>query len=115
MSHSSLYDALESYGYKIIFKPVLLHHPDGVKGNVDAELVLQAMHDYSKYHKAVIVSGDGDFYCLVKYLFERDKLKRLIVPDKRKYSILLRQSLPRTEGITFLNDLRERLEYMRRK
>ena len=108
--NQKLYDALTQCGYEIIFKPVLLHHPDGVKGNVDAELVLQTMHEYNTYEKAVIVSGDGDFYCLVKYLFERTKLARLIVPDKRKYSVLLRRSLPRTEGITFLSDLRKRLE-----
>ncbi|MBI3421291.1 MAG: NYN domain-containing protein [Candidatus Sungbacteria bacterium] len=82
-----------------------------VKGNVDAELVLQAMHEYQNYDKAVIVSGDGDFYCLVKYLHERDKLRRLIVPDKYKYSVLLRQSLPLSVGITFLNDLKIRLWY----
>jgi uncharacterized LabA/DUF88 family protein len=109
--NQQLYDALKQYGYEIIFKPVLLHHPDGVKGNVDAELVLQTMHEYNTYEKAVIVSGDGDFYCLVKYLFERNKLARLIVPDKRKYSVLLRRSLPRTESITFLSDLRKRLAF----
>ena len=111
--NQELYNALKSYGYEIIFKPVLMHHPDGVKGNVDAELVLQAMHEYPNYDGAVIVSGDGDFYCLVKYLYERKKLARLIVPDKRKYSVLLRHSLPRTEGITFLNDLKKALEYRR--
>ncbi len=110
-----LYTALRDYGYKIIFKPVLLHHPDGVKGNVDAELVLQAMHEYPNYDKAVIISGDGDFYCLVKYLFERGKLARLIAPDKYKYSVLLRRAIPRTFGVTFLNDSRKRLEYRPRQ
>ena len=85
------------------------------KGNVDAELVLQAMHDYQNYNKAVIVSGDGDFYCLVKYLHEREKIRRLIVPDKYKYSVLLRKSLPRSVGITFLNDLKNRLGYQERE
>ncbi len=73
------------------------------------------MHDYQNYDKAVIVSGDGDFYCLVKYLHEREKIRRLIVPDKYKYSVLLRKSLPRSVGITFLNDLKNRLGYQERE
>ena len=40
------------------------------KGNVDAELVLQAMIDYQDYERAVIVTSDGDFACLVRYLYE---------------------------------------------
>lgn len=111
--NKELYDALRSYGYEIVFRPTL-NHPDGVKGNVDAELILQAMIEFTSYDKAVIVSGDGDFYCLVKYLFEQGKFERLIVPDRRKYSVLLRRALPRSEGITFVSDLRKRLEYLRK-
>ena len=106
--HQKIYETMERYGYDIIFKPVV-GDGDSVKGNVDAELVLQAMHEYQNYEKAVIVSGDGDFYCLVKYLHERNKLARVIVPDKYKYSVLLRRSLPRAVGFTFLNDLKKRL------
>lgn len=46
------------------------------KGNVDAELVLQAMIDYRDYERAVIVTSDGDFACLVRYLYEEGKLER---------------------------------------
>jgi uncharacterized LabA/DUF88 family protein len=50
-------------------------HPAGkVKGNVDAELVLHAMIEYPNYDKALIVTGDGDFFCLVEYLIKQDKL-----------------------------------------
>lgn len=108
--NEKMYAAMRRYGYEVIFKPVV-GDGDAVKGNVDAELVLQAMHEYQQYDKAVIVSGDGDFYCLVKYLHERGKLRRVIVPDKHKYSVLLRNSLPRSVGFTFLNDLKQRLAY----
>lgn len=107
-----LYQALEAYGYVLIYKPVL-KKPDGLKGNVDAELVLQAMADFTAYERAVIVTGDGDFSCLVEYLHQREKLARLIVPDRRRYSTLLRRVLPLDE-MTFVNDLRKRLEYIRK-
>jgi hypothetical protein len=69
-----LYTFLQTAGYIVIFKPTMEFKKEGsvvVKGNVDAELVLHAMIEYPNYEKAVIVSGDGDFYCLIKYLTEK--------------------------------------------
>ncbi|MDZ7291647.1 MAG: NYN domain-containing protein [candidate division KSB1 bacterium] len=95
----------------LIFKPVLWSARKGVKGNVDAELVLQTMVDYPHYRKAVIVTGDGDFYCLVKYLYEQGKLLRVLIPNRYKYSVLLRRAVPSTQYLAFMNDLRKRVEY----
>lgn len=52
-----------------------------VKGNIDAELVLWAMKEIKNYDKAIVVSGDGDFYCLVEYLDQEDKLLHLLTPN----------------------------------
>jgi len=52
--------------------------PDGkVKGNVDAELVLHTMIEYLNYDRALLVTGDGDFFCLVDYLIKKNKLLKL--------------------------------------
>lgn len=51
------------------------------KGNVDADLVLWAMKELPNYQKAVLVSGDGDFYSLVEYLDEKKKLLKLLTPN----------------------------------
>ncbi len=51
-----------------------------VKGNIDAELVLWAMKEMSNYDKAIIVSGDGDFYCLVEYLEQKKRLLHVLTP-----------------------------------
>ena len=81
-------------GYELVFKPTTEYKVDGktmVKGNVDAELVLYAAGKlYTKYHKAIIVSGDGDFYCLIDYLLEKNKLAYVLVPNK-KFSKLLKR------------------------
>ena len=75
--------------------------------NVDAELVLLAMIEYPHYDRAVIVTGDGDFNCLVEYLMRQNKLLRLMVPDQRNYSSLLgRLHAP----MVFMNGLRGKLE-----
>jgi uncharacterized LabA/DUF88 family protein len=48
------------------------------------------MIEYPNYDKAVIVTGDEDFYCLVEYLVSQQKLLKLIVPSQR-YSSLFRK------------------------
>jgi len=109
-TNQSLYTSLQKDGYILIFKPTL-QLPDGkVKGNIDAELVLHAMIEYPNYDKALIVTGDGDFYCLVEYLKKQNKLLKLIVPNQKKYSSLLRKFM---DDIVFMNNLKGKLEYKR--
>ena len=107
-TQQSLYTALQEYGYVVIFKPTLLLKEGKVKGNVDAELVLHAMIEYANYDQAVIVTGDGDFYCLVEYLKKQRKLLRLLIPNRHKYSALLRKFAP---DMAFISDWREKMEY----
>lgn len=83
--NQALYTNLQKDGYILIFKPTLTL-PDGkVKGNVDAELVLHTMIEFSNYNKALIISGDGDLYCLVDYLIKQNKLLKLMIPNKYKF------------------------------
>ena len=72
-AEQQMYNFLQDAGFTLIFKPILELKNGEVKGNCDAELVLQAMIDYKLYDKAIIVSGDGDFHCLIKYLQEKKK------------------------------------------
>ena len=93
VGNESLYAFLQESGYILIFKPTLErsdHDKVKVKGNVDAELVLHTMIQYPNYDKAIVVSGDGDFHCLVEYLVEKDKLLKILAPSKH-YSSLLRK------------------------
>ena len=106
-----LYTYLQNAGYILIFKPTLFLPGGKVKGNVDAELVLHSMIEYPNYGKAVVVSGDGDFYCLIEHLQKQDKLARLIIPNKFRYSSLLRGF---GADITFLNNTREKLAKMKK-
>ena len=52
-----------------------------VKGNIDADLVLWAMKEISNYDKAILVSGDGDFYSLVEYLESKKRLGKILTPS----------------------------------
>lgn len=110
--NENLYKALKQYGYELVFKPTV-ETDKKTKGNVDAELVLWAAAvEYKNYEKAVIVSGDGDFYCLIKYLKEKEKLARVFVPNRKKFSRLLWGFM---EYLDFANNLEKKLEYEKGK
>src|SRR3990167_6637546 len=88
-----LYAFLQESGYILIFKPTLYRRENErviIKGNVDAELVLHAMIQYKNYGEAVIVTGDGDFHCLIEYLEGKGKLLKILAPTKH-YSSLFRK------------------------
>ena len=60
-----------------------------MKGNVDAELVLQAAAiEHENYNKAVIITSDGDFACLMRFLNDNNKLAKIITPTARYSSLL---------------------------
>lgn len=113
--NQSLYTYLQSVGYICIFKPTLELRENRnevkVKGNVDAELVLHAMIEYKNYNKAIIVSGDGDFHCLIEYLEGKNKLSKVITPNKR-YSSLLKKF---TKYIVVVSPLKEKLKVTPKK
>ncbi len=89
--NEKLYKKLRADGYELIFKSTVKDGVGKPKGNVDAELVLHAAAiQFDKYDKAVIVSGDGDFYCLHEYLKKHKKLLGIIIPNDKSESSLLR-------------------------
>ena len=97
------YEYLQECGFILVFKQTV-SVGGSVKGNCDAELVLKATSDfYTKaFDKCLLVTGDGDFGCLVEFLASNAALSGLLAPDEKKCSILLRN---KNIEITFLNDL----------
>ncbi|MBN1374287.1 NYN domain-containing protein [Candidatus Dojkabacteria bacterium] len=59
--------------------------------------------EYNNYDKAVIISGDGDFFCLIEYLERKNKLKNIITPNE-KYSSLLKKYSPYLISLARLKD-----------
>ena len=110
-NNQKLYDTLKSRGYELVYKETYIDKDGKLKGNIDAELVLQAMTHYRVYREAIIVTSDGDFACLVKYLIWKNKLRSVIASSKGGCSHLLEQA----SGIyiCYMDDLRKRLEYLK--
>jgi uncharacterized LabA/DUF88 family protein len=123
-----IYEQMHELGYAVVLKPTfdltrprpeLAEQVEGaqkpsepeekkpVKGNVDAELVLWAMKEISNYDKAVIVSGDGDFYCLVEYLEQKNRLLHVLAPTGHYSSLYNRYE----KYVVRLDTFRRALEY----
>lgn len=114
--NESLYEQMYDHGFLVVLKPTLeirnvstdsnpkeskeksTEEKPTVKGNIDTDLVLYAMKELPNYDKAVIITGDGDFFSLVEYLIEQKKLLKLLTPNRR-YSTLFKDFESYIEGI----------------
>jgi uncharacterized LabA/DUF88 family protein len=105
--HNDIYDDLQNSGFVLKFKPVLPDRDGGVKRNVDADLVFQAMLDHGAYDHAVLISSDGDFYSLVRYLYDTKKLRVVMNPYVKTCSRLLKKSAK--EKIVFRGNLESKI------
>lgn len=105
-----LYEGLKDFGYELVFKPTLGKNGE-IKGNCDAELVLHcAKIEYENFDKALIISGDGDFHCLIEFLIQEEKLCKIGIPNRKKFSSLL---IKFRKYFFFVDDLKHKLEKMR--
>lgn len=114
--NESLYHQMQDAGYIVVLKPTvdmymteeeLADEKHITKGNADAELVLHAMKELPNYGRAVVVSGDGDFFCLVEYLQQQKKLLHLLAPNSH-FSTLYR---PYEDRVVVLDSFRKELSY----
>lgn len=115
--NEDLYTQMHDAGYLVALKPTLdmFANPEDAKkedkpptkGNVDTELVMYVMKEMDNYDKAIIVSGDGDFYSLIEYLRDKNKLLHIMTPNW-KYSTLLK---PFESYIIRLDTMKHKLAY----
>jgi uncharacterized LabA/DUF88 family protein len=104
--NKELYKHLQEDGYTLVFKEVVYDDGGRAKGNCDADLVFQATSDFyeNKFENSIVVTSDGDYACLIKFLNEKKRLVAVLSPsDKDKCSILLKRT---NAKISYINDKR---------
>lgn len=71
------YYKLQQFGYELHLKPVKMYkQEDGRterKANCDVDMAFWLMKEKDDFNKAIILSGDGDFLPVLKYLKEQGK------------------------------------------
>ncbi len=108
-SNTKFYSKLRNFWYIVVHKTAYSYiiptiqswkktRETVIKGNVDSELVVEAMRDFYENNMTIwhLVSGDGDFTVLVNFWKEKKVLGRVFVPNVRKASVLLKQSAGNT-------------------
>lgn len=106
--YQNLYSLLQESGYILVFKPVITHSSGEVKGNVDAELIVECWRREKEYAEAIIVTGDGDFTPLVKLLKEKQAFKMVIAPNRKYSSSLLRKAAE--SEIIFMEEIKHKVQ-----
>lgn len=71
------YLKLEQFGYELYLKPVKLYEQeDGLtkrKANCDVDMAFYLMKEKDNFDRVVILSGDGDFLPVLKFLKQQSK------------------------------------------
>ena len=94
--YKDTYTFLQEAGFTLVFKETTYDGAGNVKGNCDADLVLWTARDAyeNSFEQAVLVSSDGDYASLVKFLQEKNKLRVILSPNNRCSILLMRTSAP---------------------
>jgi len=81
------YQKLDNFGYKLFLKPVKLYNQkDGTikrKANCDVDMTFYLMKEKDSFEKVIILSGDGDFLPVLKYLKKNGKSIIILGRNKR--------------------------------
>ena len=77
------YLKLKKFGYELYLKPVKLYEQDDGttkrKANCDVDMAFYLMKEKDRFKRAVILSGDGDFLPVLKYLRNEQKKKVIVL------------------------------------
>lgn len=90
-NRESLYKKIQEAGFIIVFRSHISSMKSIKKGNVDTDIVFEIMKkiaDKEEFNKVVLVSGDGDYFKMVKYLIEKGKFLKLLAPCEKRMSSL---------------------------
>ncbi|MEK7604567.1 MAG: NYN domain-containing protein [Patescibacteria group bacterium] len=111
--YALLYTKLQKQGYTLVFKDVIYDDRGKAKGNCDADLVVAAMQDAYEnvFDTAVLVSSDGDYAPLVKFLLAKGKMLTVVSPyETQKCSVLLKRTGVR---IAYIKDQKNILQVIK--
>ncbi len=90
-----IYSRLQEAGFILEFKEVTYGGGGIVEGNCDADMIVRVMRDTYEHpnDQTVIITSDGDFTSLVKFLIEKKRIRCIVSPSpSNKCSILLKRT-----------------------
>ena len=105
------YRKLEKFGYMMKLKPTKIYWENEKpikKANCDVDMTFDLMRYMEQYSQAVILSGDGDFAVVIKYLMSKGRKIHILARSERTAKEIKQLA---AERFMDFNYLRERLKY----
>ena len=96
--NQDIYELIQEAGFILVFREHSQSMVGKKKGNVDTDIVFSIMAkiaDKEKFNQVVLVSGDGDYFKMVRYLVEKEKFCKLLSPNRHSTSSLYRVFTPK--------------------
>ena len=112
-SQEDLYTMLQQAGFIVVFREHTSLMKGKKKGNVDVDIVFdikRSICDKHDFSQIVLVSGDGDYYKMVKYLLKTNRLKKVLFPNKNYSSLYKKIAGSHTVNIS-TPSIRKKIEY----
>lgn len=109
-----MYSDIQKAGFILMFRE---HNPVMIsvkKGNVDTDIVfaiMKSLYKREKFDKVFLVSADGDYYKMVKFLIEENKLGKVLFPARKKASSLYRNLEPKYFDSLDSSELKNKIGY----
>lgn len=112
IERQDLYRAFQEFGYVLIFREHGMELKGKKKGNVDVDVVFEMMRDNftsARMERAVLVSGDGDYFRTVDYLFMLGKFEKILLPSRKNASSLYKRLPESRKAVIDTPDMRRKL------
>ena len=71
---------------------------------------MKKLYEHEDFEKINLVSGDGDYYKMAKFLVEEDKLCKILMPVKGRASSLYRQIPARYRDYLDKPEIKKKIE-----
>lgn len=114
--HAKMYIELQKAGYILVFREHANSLVSEKKGNIDTDLIFELMRQYAEESTSrnfLIVSGDGDYFKVVRHLVEKNRFLKILLPNKKFASSLYKKL--GSEYYDFLSNVRTYIEYHKKE
>lgn len=113
--HQKLYKSLQQAGFIVTFKEHSKVMQGRKKGNVDTDIVFEVMEsliEREDFEKIYLVSGDGDYIKMVKFLIKKNKFGKILFPNQKKASSLYKSLT--SNNYLDMSGIRAKIEYKKK-
>ncbi len=117
-NNQGIYELIQEAGFILIFREHSQAMIGKKKGNVDTDIVFTIMAkiaEKEKFDNIVLVSGDGDYFKMVRYLVGKKRFCKLLSPNRHSTSSLYRIFTPKY--VDFLDNIgvKNKIEYRKNR